>query len=235
MDFRFVILGQTGGPFEPLWDSGDDGVIQAEEILLDENGEPLYVAATPGNVARAWLDAIFPRLPPNEVIAVTAHVVDSTGTPVPGADVDLVLAGASATYSGPATSDVTGSASFTVTPTEEGMLIIRALSDSVSSLPVIVEIAEGDDAIGRLVSAAAAEKRRRARQPAPTAEMSYLDVGPIAAQPAPNTLSTPIPMQPMQPQPRPGMDVLAQQLQRVVMDQEAKLQAEAQAFRKNLA
>lgn len=231
-DFVFSIRVAEAAPREVLWDSGADGILQAgEEFTVD--GEDLWVLVDTGTAARAWVDQLLPRLPPDEAIMVTVHLVDSTGTPV-SAWVSLSLSGVTITTPDEELTDETGTAVFSITPTSEGVLVVKAVSGAVESLPMLVEIAEGDDAITRLVGAVAAEKRRRARQPVPISEMSYLDVGPIAAQAPPAAGGFTPAMQPQPAQPQPGMQVLAQHLQRMVADQESKLAAEVETFRKNL-
>ncbi|MBX3703990.1 MAG: Ig-like domain repeat protein [Steroidobacteraceae bacterium] len=188
--------------------------------------------ASPGGEAGVvYLGPLPGRVLPNEPLTITAHVADAIGNPVTGATVTLVLGGVA--YTGTTAGEtVAGTVAFEITPTEEGTLSVQATSGDLESQPAAVEIVAVLDPMAAVISRL--KGRRRGKRPS-LAELSYLDVGPIAAEPAQPAGLTPTGgLNAPAAAPQPGMNVLAQHLGQLVADQEAKLAAEAQAMQQDL-
>lgn len=212
--------------YSPLWDA--DGV-----WLTDENGDPLYVPDT-GPAVRVGMGPLPTRVDPGTPITVRAHVSDSVGEPAAGQSVALSVAGVTIITPAARLTDSLGFATFTVTPQDSGTLAIYASLGAIDSAAWLMQV-NVDPMLGVIARAraksraAAAAESRSALEHRP----SYLDVGPTAPKSAPAPAGS-MPVQAEQRGAPPGMQLLAQHLAQAVQEQEQKLQAEVEGFRKFL-
>lgn len=211
------------------WFEGDDDGVNSWGDGFDPGESP----APPGEGV-LFFGPLPATVAPDEPVEITVHVVDSVGNPVSGVAVTLTVSGVA--YTGDTSgSTVAGAITFTITPTEDGTMLLEAASGDLEAAASVAvsSIDPTAIAIGR---AKKAKRERAAREARWRIERrpSYLDVPAIAASPPPAAAGY-TPEFGFQPTPvSPGMDRLAQHLGALLADQERKLMAEIEAFRKNL-